>query len=168
VVAQNINSFVDLFSVAEDVVELVVAQERRGRIVSNFHIVMEMSSSSYRSGLAHISSSTSRNWVRSERGLKRCHHVYHHCARPLWSYEMHSFALKVLLSIGNVRQFCFHMRRSTLTRSKAVIQGTRDFYSRLREGVGRITPEFDTATSKPFWSYHIGLHGCKLILHTLR
>ena len=43
------------------------------------------------------SSSTSVNWVRSQRVLHRRHHVYHHCARPSRSCEVHSVAFKSIL-----------------------------------------------------------------------
>ena len=41
-----------------------------------------------------VSGSTSVNWVRSQRVLHRRRHVYHHCARPSWSCEVHSVAFK--------------------------------------------------------------------------
>jgi len=37
---------------------------------------------------------TSVNWVRSQRVLHRRHHVYHLCARPSKSFEVHSVAFE--------------------------------------------------------------------------
>jgi hypothetical protein len=121
-----------------------------------------------------VSSSTSVNWVRSQRVLHRRHHVYHYCARPSKSCEVHSVAFKSILIDWKDTMFLIFTRIDLLSQGQWLwLQGalkgdckphcshinrSRDFCSNLcryahRRYLATVTVEWSQTSTSP-WKRH--------------